>query len=170
MIATAHVIFDRSYFELQYDEWLRHRSRFKKYEIWFAVSLFLFGLVMAVAFQHQWLVGAMFASAGIYELVMSATHKRRWVNTRVSTVRDDKSVDLEFDTDSLTSVSVNGTGTIRLSGFTGFTPASHGFFLIPDTGVSLYVPRATIDPSVSYSALMELLSSTVGRTDTKNGG
>ena len=170
MIATAHVTFDRNYFELQYDEWLQHRSRFKKYEIWFAVALTSFGLVMALTFQHQWLVGALFASAGIYEFVMAATHKYRWVNARVSTVRDDKTVHLEFDEDSLTSTSANGTGTMRLAGFTGFTRASHGFFLIPDTGVSIYVPRATIDPTDSYSALIELLTSTVGRTSKPNGG
>ncbi len=170
MIATAHVTFDRSYFELQYDEWLRYGSRFKKYEIWFAIALTVFGLAMALTFQHQWLVGALFASAGIYETAMAATHKRRWVNARTATIRDDKSVDLEFDKDSLISTSANGTGTMRLDGFTEFTPASHGFFLIPDTGVSLYVPRATIDPDDSYSALIELLSSSVGRIRTVNGG
>ena len=170
MIATAHVTFDRSYFELQYDEWLRHRSRFKKYEIWFAVALTLFSVAMALTFQHQWLVGALFASAGIYEFAMAATHKCRWVNARTSTIRTDKSVDLEFDTDSLTSTSANDTGTMRLDGFTEFKPASHGFFLIPDTGVSLYIPRATIEPDDSYSALIELLSSSVGRIKTQNGG
>lgn len=162
MIATAFVNFDRSYFELQYDEWLRHRSRYKKYEIWFAVALTLFGVTLALIFRYQWLVGGLFASAGFYELTMAATHKRRWVNARVSTIRDDKSVDLAFDATSLTSTSSNGIATMRLAGFSGFTPASNGFFLIPDTGVSMYVPRATIDPSDSYSALIELLSSTVG--------
>lgn len=170
MIATAHVTFDRNYFELQFDEWRRHLSRFKKYEIWFAVTPILFGLMMALTFPHQWLVGALFASAGVYEVVMAATRKRRWVNARVSSVRDDKSVDLEFDTNSFTSTSANGTGTTRYSGFTGFTPASNGFFLIPDTGVSIYVPRATIEPSDSYSTLIELLSSTIGGDSNPNGG
>lgn len=170
MIATAHVTFDRSYFELQYDDWLRHRSRFKKYEIWFALALITFGVVMVLTFRHQWLVGALFVSAGVYEFMMAATHKRRWVNARVSTVHDDKSVDLQFDSDSLTSMSKNGTGTMRLAAFTGFTPASHGFFLVPDTGVSIYVPRATIDPDDSYSALIELLTSSVGQRETENVG
>ena len=161
MIATAHVTFDRSYFELQYDEWLQHRSRLKRYEVWFALALILFGVTMAIAFRHQWLVGALFASAGIYEFVMATTHKSRWVNARVLTVRDDKTVDLKFDSDSLTSSSKNGSATMRLAGFAGFTPASKGFFLIPDTGVSIYVPRATIDPSDSYSSLIELLASTI---------
>src|SRR5690606_2480822 len=85
------------------------------------------------------------------EFVMAATHKHRSVNARVSTAGDDKSVNLAFDSESVTPTPTNGTATIKLAGFAGFTPASRGFFLIPDTGVSLYVPRATINPSDSYS-------------------
>src|SRR5262245_23638249 len=105
MIAAAHVVFDRNYFELYYDEWLRHRSRFKRYEIWFALALILFGVSMAISFRHQWLVGALLASAGVYEFVMAVTHKRRWVNARAATARSDKSVDLQFDSDALTTKS-----------------------------------------------------------------
>ena len=169
MIATAHVTFNRSYFELQYDEWLRYRSRLKRYEIWFALALTLFGLTMSIMFRHQWLVGFLFASAGIYEFVMAATHKRRWVNARASTIRSDKTVDLSFDTETLTSLSMNGSATMQLAAFIGFTPASQGFFLIPDTGGSIYVPRATICPSEAYSSLVELLASKVLPTDMLKG-
>ncbi|MDA7887574.1 hypothetical protein N9B12_00795 [bacterium] len=170
MNATAHLKFDRDYFELQYNEWLAHRSKFKKYEIWFAMLLIVFGVGMAFAFRQQWLVGGLFACAGIYEFAMSATSKCRWVNARLSTVRDDKTVELTFDDESLTSISKNGKSTIRLNGFSGFTPGSDGFFLIPDTGVSIYVPRATIDPPDSYSSLIELLSSSIGKPETNSGG
>ncbi len=170
MIATAQLRFDRSYFELQYDEWLAHRSKYKKYEIWFATTLTVFGLGLAIFSRQQWLVGGLFACAGIYEFATSVTSKRRWVNARLSTVRGDKTVQLEFDDESLTSRSTNESSTMRLSGFTGFTSGSHGFFLIPDTGVSIYVPRATIDPADSYSSLIDLLSSTVGRPELRNSG
>lgn len=170
IIAKAQLRFDRDYFELQYGDWLAHRSKYKKYEIWFATVLTLFGVGMAVIFRDQWLVGALFACGGICEFVMSATSKRRWVNARLATVRDDQTVDLEFDDDSLTAKSKNGTSTMRLSGFTGFTPASDGFFLIPDTGVSIYVPRATIDPRDSYLLLIDLLTSTFGKSEPENGG
>ena len=171
MIATANITYDRDYLELQYDEWLRHRSKkTRRYAIWFAVAPAVLGLAMTFTFQHQWLVGAVFASVGVYEFLMAVTHKRRWVNARVSSVSPSKSVQLEFETDSLTSRSEDGTGTMQISGFSEFTPASHGFFLIPDTGVQLYVPRATIAPSDSYCPLVELLSSTIGRPENPNGG
>lgn len=79
MIGTAQLGFDRDYFELHYDDWLWHRSRFKRYENWFATALTLSGLTVAFAFKQGRLVGIMFTIAGIYEFIMSVTHKRRWV-------------------------------------------------------------------------------------------
>lgn len=161
MIATAHVNFDRDYFELQYDEWLRHRSKYKRYEIWFALALLLFGLALAVTFPDNWLVGGLFVCVGVYEFAMAATHRRRWVGARISSVREGKAVDLAFGTDFLTSTSTNGTATTRLTGFAGFTPASEGFFLIPENGLSIYIPRAAVEPGDSYSTLVELLASSI---------
>lgn len=169
MIATAHIDFDRRYFELQYDEWLHHRSKYKRYEIWLAVALIGSGITMAIFFAEQWLVGGLFACAGVYEFVMAATHKRRWVKARVSTARKDKCVDVTFDGESLTTTSPNGSATWRYAGFIGFVTASHGFFLIPDTGISIYVPRATIDPTDSYSALVDLLASATGTRGEHRG-
>ena len=59
---------------------------------------------------------------------------------------------------------------MQLAGFTGFKPGSNGFFIIPDTGVSIYVPRATIDPTDSYSELVELLSVAIEANNNPNGG
>ena len=103
------------------------------------------------------------ASKGALGFVLNLNDLRG--KARVSTVWNDKAVDLRFDADSLTSSSKNGSSTMRLAGFVGFTLASKGFFLIPNTGVSIYVPRAIIDPSDSYSLLIELLASTI----TPNG-
>ena len=92
----------------------------------------------------------------------------RIVNARVSTVRGDKVVDLQFDWDFLTSSSKNGSSKMRLAGFVKFTMASKGFFLIPDTGVVIYIPRAIIDPSDAYSPLIELLASAIRPNGSKS--
>jgi len=39
----------------------------------------------------------------------------------------------------------------------GFTRGSNGFFLIPDTGISLYIPRTAIGPAAAYDTLMLVL-------------
>ena len=164
-IATADVRYDRPYFESVYREWLKHRSKYRQFEASIALVILFWGIALAVRYPQQWLVGALISCYGTYNFSTAITHKRRWVDARIASAGDDKSVDLWFDSETLTSVSANGISSMRLSGFLGFTPASDGFFLIPDTGVSIYVPRAAIEPCSSYPKLIELLSKTAGQVE-----
>lgn len=168
MLATAHIVFDRQYFETMYDDWLRHRSVWRRYVIYASLALLVFGIFLAAFFPKQWLVGAIFASLGLYETIDSATDRRRWVNERLSLARSEKTVDLTFDDTTIASASAIGTSSMLISGFAGFTTATKGFFLIPDTGISLYVPRTSVEPSDAYDLLVDSLRSAVtARSDSQ---
>ena len=167
MLATAHVIYDRTYFETVYDDWLQHRSVWRRYAVPLSITLILAGVVMALQFPPQWLVGVVFAFFGLYELVAAATHRSRWINERLLLARNDKAVDILFDETFLTSTSTNGTSTMQFAGFMGFTRGSNGFFLIPDTGISLYIPRTAIEPAAAYDTLMLVLPLAVNSVCTQ---
>lgn len=167
MIATAHIVFDRDYLETLYDDSLKHRLKWRRYEIWFATVLLLFGITMAVAFTRHWMVGGLFAAAGAYEFAMAATHRRRWINARLATAHDDKTVHIAFHEAEMTTESPLGSSTMRYAGFDDFTAGSHGFFLVPDTGVSVYVPRDTLDDIEAYDRLVDLIST---QTRSQNCG
>lgn len=166
MQAEAHLVYDRPYFVAMYDDWLRHRAVWRRYATPAAMVMIVAGAAMSIQFRPQWLVGFVIAAIGLYELASSLTHRGRWINERISTVRDDKTVDLTFDDDSLISNSPNGSGTMRLAGFRGFATGTNGFFLIPDTGVSIYVPRTAISPADMYDDLVEQISDLVNRPPT----
>lgn len=161
MIATARITFDRDYFSLQYDEWLQHRSRFKKYEPIYCVGIVVLGLALVMLYFDKWHMGAVVAAFGAYKLSMSLTSKSRWVNARLRLIPDDKTVQIRFENESIVSDSKNGTSEMLLSAFGGFTIASQGFFLIPENGTSIYVPQRTIDPAESYEELVNLLSASI---------
>ena len=155
MIASARLVFDRDYFNAKYDDWLKHRSKLRRYAILLASTLLLFGIVMAVSFRHHWLVGALFASAGIYELIEAVTHKSRWINARLKTTRPEKALEIQFGEQEMTTTSPNGTSTIKMSAIDEIIPATNGVFLIPESGVSIYIPQSTVDPSDKYIPLIE---------------
>lgn len=107
MQAEAHVIYDRAYFVAMYDDWLQHRAVWRRYATPAAVLMIMAGAAISMQFHGQWPVGLVIAVIGTYELVSAVTHRRRWINQRMSDVRDDKTVDLTFDGDSLISRSSN---------------------------------------------------------------
>ncbi len=155
MNATSHLVFDRAYYEVNYDDWLAHRSKLRRFAIPMASALLLFGIVMAVLYRQQWLVGVVFALLGTYELAEAITHKSRWVNARLKTTRPEKSVDIRLSESEMTTTSTNGTSTIKMSAIDEIIAATNGVFLIPETGVSIYIPQATVDPSDMYLPLIQ---------------
>lgn len=163
MQATAHVVYDRRYFVAMYDDWLQHRAVWRRYATAAATIMIIAGVAISLQFQRQWFVGLLIIAIGVCELVSALTHRTRWINERLSSVRDDKTVDLTFTGDSLISSSSNASGTMRIGGFRGFAPGTNGFFLIPDTGISLYVPRAAISPVDEYDNLVESLKDLVDK-------
>lgn len=164
MLATAHVVYDEHYFAALYDDWLQHRSVWRRYAIYFAVAMLAAGIGMVIIHRQHWLVGAVIAAFGAYETVSAITHRRRWLNERLLLARHDKTADLSFDETSVASTSANGTSTMLVSRFMGFAAATNGFFLIPDTGISLYVPRAAVEPADAYEELVSMLSSAVANS------
>lgn len=161
MIASARIRFDRNYFATNYDDWLAHRSKWRKYEIWCASVLLMFGILMVLVFPRDWMVGGILTVAGLYEVTMAATHRRRSIHSRLATVRPEKTVCITFYETDLTTESRLGTSRMRYSGFDDFTVGTDGFFLVPDTGVSIYVPRATLDNTIVYQRLVQLIASQV---------
>ena len=155
MNATARVVFDLAYHESIYDDWLRHRAKLRRYAIPMSVALLVFGIVMAIVFPHQWLVGSLFACAGVYELIEALTHRSRWINARVESTRDNKTVEMQLSEHELTISSSVATGTVQLTAFNDIVPATNGVFLIPESGVSIYIPASTVEPRDAFLPLVD---------------
>ena len=165
MIATAHVRYDSDYFEELYAQTVGYRLRLRKFAVQFATALLLFGIALAICFPPHWIVGSIFAVAGCYELAAALTHKSRWVKRRLSSSQVGQIVDFTFETDEVLTNSRNATASIRYSVFDEFTEAATGFFLIPGSGVAIYIPRNSIDPPNRYASLLELLRTRISPTD-----
>jgi len=82
-----------------YDDWLRHRAVWRRYATPASLMMVIRGASISLQFQQEWLVGFVIGSVGVFEIIASLTHRRQWINERISDVRDDKTVDLTFDVD-----------------------------------------------------------------------
>ena len=130
---------------------LRHTFHLCQREL----ALVAFGIIMALAFPAKWFVGVIFACIGVYELVEALTHKSRWVNARVKATRENKTVEMQLSESELTSTSSVAHGTMLIEAFSDIIPATDGVFLIPDSGVSIYIPAATVEPNDAFRLLVD---------------
>ena len=157
MNATAHLTFDRKYYETKYDDWLRHRAKWRKYSLPFSLLLVFVGLVFLYLVREQWVFGAFVTTGGIFELITSLTYRQRWIKRCLRAKCTGKAVEVMFNEEHMTSTSANGTSSIKISALDAVVPGSNGLFLIPDHGQSIYIPQSTIDPPDAYQPLLRLL-------------
>lgn len=155
MNATAHLVFDRAYYESNYDAWLRHRVKLRPYAVYLSLALLAFGVIITFAFPAQWLVGVLFACVGVYELIEALSHKSRWINARVNATRENKTVEIQLSETELTTTSSVAHGTIQIEAFSEVIPSRDGVFLIPESGVSIYIPAATVELTDAFRPLVD---------------
>ncbi len=169
MQATAHLVYDRQYYETNYRDWLVHRSKWQRRATSMAITLILFGIGMTILFRQQWLVGIVFSSLGFYELFRAVTHKSRWVNARLKAIGGEKTIDIEFDENEMKTTSSMGYSRVKMDAFDEIITATNGIFLIPENGVSIYVPHSTVDPQDEWQRLIHAWTNRKLGTTTKTG-
>lgn len=168
MNARARLTFDRRYYEAKYDDWLKHRAKWRKHAVPFSCLLILFGLGLCYGYRDQWMFGGFVVVTGCFELIISLTYKRRWVHRCLQASCTDKIVEIEFENELMNSTSRNGTSSIKISALDSIAPASNGIFLIQDNQTSIYIPRSSVDPPDAYPRLIQYLTIVASRDSPKH--
>jgi len=157
MDASAQVSFDRSYFEAVYSDWLAYRSRWRRYAAPFAVALTLAGVAVLWIFPHQRLFGLFVLFGGLYQIYEVLTHRKRWLADRLKDLPPDKILKISFHPEHIEMETPNSSSRLNIAALSDVVATPNGVFLIPQTGVSIYIPRASIDPSDAFLPLIESL-------------
>ncbi|WP_372717033.1 YcxB family protein [Novipirellula sp.] len=141
MNAVATINYDREYFEYFYTSWLTYRSRWRRFAI--PVAIVFVALAVTALFLpdlHPAVSYGVFVVA-VLNLFDAATHRFRWVRQRLASVAVDKTAELTFTVDKIRIITPNSDGTLTYNAFGQVSVTSNGIFLVPDSGVSIYVPR-----------------------------
>ena len=163
MDATAHVSFDRAYFEAFYTDWLTHRSRWRRFAMPVAFAITFAGAAISWFVPGHRFLGIAVSLGGMYHLYEALTHRRRWVADRLKDLPPDKVLDVSFHSERIDMETPNSSSRLSVAALTGVEATPNGLFLIPQTGVSIYIPRASIEPSDAFSPLVESLDSAIRR-------
>ena len=141
MNAVASIRFDRDYFNAYYANWVRYRSRLRRFAIPFALScVAVTGLALWLLESYRPIAGGVFVFA-VLNLMDAATHRLRWIRQRLASVAVDKSAKLTFTDDKVQIWTPNSEGSVKYQAFGLVTVTPDGIFLIPDSGQSIFIPR-----------------------------
>lgn len=155
VIATAHLRRDEGYFDLAYDEWLRHRSKYRRIALPIAIALLSVGGVLVGIFGLQ-IASCCAVGIGVFDLIEVLTHKSRSLAMmkRAITNRD---LTLRFG-ESAIEVEANGENAqVPYSHYGSVYPTPHGVFLVTGTKSSTFVPFKVLSPPGVVDRLLATL-------------
>jgi len=157
MIARSKLAFNEEYYAQYYSDWMRTRSSFRKFAVPLGFLIVVVGFVLLTQFEGHRYLGIVVIGFGIFLLVDALTYRSRWIKERLG-AGGSKVGQFEFHDDRIHIQSDSSEGHFLLSGFVESTPSDHGIFLIPQKGISFYIPWESIDPPESLPRIRALLT------------
>lgn len=142
MNTAASFEFDRKYFAMYYTSWLNYRSRWRRFAIPIAASFLLVTVIAAILLPQQRALAIAFVLIAVVNCVDACSHRWRWIRERLKSQSREKQINLLFNDDDVAIQTPNSNGSMRYTAFINVTMAPDGIFLVPDTGISIFVPRS----------------------------
>ena len=168
MKAVAKISFDRNYFETFYSNWLDYRSRWRRYAIPFAIAFLIAAFAAAVLSPMPYSAMAFpFVFVAVFNMVDAATYKMRWIRKRLVSNAVDKTAELVFTDDDIRISSQNSEGTVKYAAFGSMNVTPNGIFLVPDSGVSIFVPRSSFLIDDEFHSVSAKLAGLAPRRKTR---
>ena len=84
MIASSKLSFNEEYYAQYYSDWVRTRSRFRKFALPLGVLLVVVGFVLLTQFEGHRYLGIVVIGFGIFHLIDALTYRSRWIKKRLS--------------------------------------------------------------------------------------
>jgi hypothetical protein len=109
-------------------------------------------------------LGSGIIGLGAFSLIDSLTYRSRWIKQRLQ-AGGSTSGQFEFHEDRIHIRTDSSEGHFLLSGFIDANPGQNGIFLIPQKGLSFYIPWSSIEPSESLPEVRSLPTKTAQAAD-----
>jgi hypothetical protein len=156
--ASANFRIDRHYLRANFDDWLVSASRLRRWQRQFAALLIPTGIAMLVAGTTTvQILGAAALILSAVELLEFYWYRSKWISGRLSARRmEGESIAMKFDDGGVEIVGPRSQGRITWQGFVGARDSPGGINLQFGDGLSIYVPKSSIDPPDAAATILAL--------------
>ncbi|MGL4632278.1 MAG: hypothetical protein ACRCVT_13835 [Leadbetterella sp.] len=131
---------DEEYYKEAYGEMVS-LVRLKKYEPYFAVALFFFGIYLYLKDTEK-VLGMFpfaFSIAGIYEFFKLFYERKKWLSDRLDSKIVGNQIEINFKHDGISIKGTFSNGELKWEGVKTILKTKKGILLKPENGVSIYI-------------------------------
>lgn len=150
MHASARFEMNRAYFEEFFSEWLRCKSRYRRWQRAMALCFLAAGVGMWMFLPANQKVGFVFAVVALIEFAEIYWYRARWIDARVSAKSGEPCVvELKFDESGIQMDGPTSSGHLQWKGVKELLKTPKGVLIRMGDGMSVYVPESSFSPSSS---------------------
>lgn len=141
----ARIDLTEEYFRESFEQWLNHKSKFRRWQIQIGILLIVVGVGMMIYELTVFSIGV--SIIGIIEIVEFLFYRRRWIHQRVHarSKNSDSPVELRADDSGIYQKGPTSEGTTSWRGVKAAIPTGKGLIIAIGDGMSVYVPDACMN-------------------------
>ena len=153
--AVARFAMDEPYLQVLFQDWLRSKSRFRRYSVPTDLVMIAIGLLFGVVFPAGKAapVFVILLVVALLGLAWEYFDRMRWFRRRRAAPQFGKEMEIRFSDDGVFMSGPLAQSACDWAYFAGMTRGINGLFLVPETGLMIYVPYDTIIPPQAVSEI-----------------
>ena len=153
--AVARFAMDEPYLRTLFHDWLRSKSRFRRYSVPVDLSMIAMGLLFGVVFPAGKAapIFMILLIVALLGLAWEYLDRMRWFRRRRAAPQFGKEMEIRFSDGGVAMSGPIAQSTCEWAHFAGMTKGTKGLFLVPETGLIIYVPYDTIIPPQAVSEI-----------------
>lgn len=138
-----------------FHDWLRSKSRFRRYSVPVDLLMIAIGLLFGLVFPAGKAAPVFVVLLVVALLGLAWEHfdRTRWFRRRRAAPQFGKEMEIRFSDDGVFMSGPLAQSDCEWAYFTGMTQGIKGLFLVPKTGLMIYVPYNKISPPEAVSEI-----------------
>ncbi|OWP62594.1 hypothetical protein CDA63_13205 [Hymenobacter amundsenii] len=151
------VKFSEDYYEAIFTDWLRYRSKNRKWQKLAGAILLLIGFTNTLVI---WLFGSSWYAVSIITILFGGLQfwdfyqtKRQWLRDRKSSNVTGEDVRMSFTAEGFQHAGPFSTGDYKWTGIQKVQEARQGLFLLSGNGFSIYLPKNSFQSDQDFETV-----------------
>lgn len=158
MKIEIEVALSKDYYHEVYSEWLKFRSKGKRWQVQIGLLLFCVALLLIMLSGERvgdfWIFPFLFVLAGIYEISSFYYSRWQWLHSREVSYLANQKVALTFEPHVIHHTGPFSHGALQWNGIQQVQETAKGIFLIPHNGISIYLPKRAFQSATQIQEVL----------------
>ena len=155
---AVEIVPNEAYYQDYYREWASQKW-LRRNETYLGIGMMLFwaGLRYIDGGNLLGAVPYFFMAVGLYEAIKPFYAKRRWLKERKKSRINGQPITAHFSDNGIAMTGPFSSGETKWAGIRAIRQTAHGLFIVPENGVSIFLPATAFPSAEQMQAVLSQL-------------